>query len=326
MEDLRLVGVSDDGSRLVLESGGGDRYEIPLDERLHAALRGDRARLGQLQIAIEGQLRPREIQARIRSGETAEEIAAQAGLPVEKVRRYEGPILLERTVIAQNAQTVGVRRVTDSVTTPLGVLVRTRLEGHQVDEDSLDWDSWLHADGRWLVRLVYRANGQERSATWLYDAGRRTVEPADDEARWLTDEERATAQPPQRSRGPRLAAVPAEEPDPEVGRHDTVPLTQPQRPRAVPDAPPDVEDHAPEVGAAADTTAGGDTAETAETADSVDTADTDTGGADVGDVPEPAPPVRPAARANPRGRGGGKRAAVPSWDEILFGGPKRDSD
>ncbi len=314
MEDLRLVGVSDDGSRLVLESGGGDRYEVPLDERLHAALRGDRARLGQLQIAIEGQLRPREIQTRIRSGETAEEIAAQAGLPVDKVRRYEGPILLERTVIAQDAQAVGVRRVTDSVTTPLGVLVRTRLEGHQVDEESLDWDSWLHADGRWLVRLVYRANGQERSATWLYDAGRRTVEPADDEARWLTDEERATAQPPQRARGPRLAAVPAEEPDPEVGRHDTVPLTKPQRPRAVPDTLPDVEhvDDAPEVGVTDET----------EPPSSADDADT----ADVAEVPEPAPPVRPATRANPRGRGGGKRAAVPSWDEILFGGPKRDSD
>jgi hypothetical protein len=303
MEDLRLVGVSDDGSRLVTESGGGERFGLPLDERLHAALRGDRARLGQLQISIESQLRPREIQARIRAGETSEEIAAQAGLPVDKVRRYEGPILLERTVVAQNAQTVGVRRVTDSATTPLGELVRSRLQGHAVDEESLDWDSWLHADGRWMVRLAYRANSQERSASWLYDAGRRTVEPADDEARWLTDEERAAGQPPSRSRAPRLAAVPAEEPDPEVGRHDTVPLPTPRGPHAVPDADADAA-----VPAADDGTAGGSRRP------------------DVGDVPEPAPAVRPAARANPRGRPGGKRPAVPSWDEILFGAPRRDSD
>src|SRR6266571_1883857 len=105
MEDLRLVGVSDDGSRLVVESAAGDRFGLPLDERMHAAMRGDRARLGQLQIAIENELRPREIQSRIRSGETAEEIAAQAGVPVDRVRRYEGPVLLERTVVAQNAQT-----------------------------------------------------------------------------------------------------------------------------------------------------------------------------------------------------------------------------
>src|SRR5262245_27855642 len=191
MADLRLVGLTDDGSRLVLEDGDGERHTVPVDERLHAALRGDRARLGQLQISIEGELRPREIQERIRAGETAEDIAAAAGLPVDRVRRYEGPILLERTVVAQQAQAVGVRRVTDSVTTPLGTLVSTRLAEHQVDDDSLDWDSWLVGQGRWMVRLTYRADGNERAATWSYDPGRRSIEPADDEARWLTDEERA---------------------------------------------------------------------------------------------------------------------------------------
>ena len=109
MADLRLVGLTDDGTRLVLEDGDGERHTVPVDERLHAALRGDRARLGQLQISIEGELRPREIQERIRAGETSEEIAAAAGVPVERVRRYEGPILLERTVVAQEAQAVGVR-------------------------------------------------------------------------------------------------------------------------------------------------------------------------------------------------------------------------
>ncbi len=309
MEDLRLVGVSDDGSKLVIESAGGERFGLPVDERVHAALRGDRARLGQLQIAIEGQLRPREIQSRIRAGETAEEIAAQAGLPVDRVRRYEGPILLERTVVAQDAQTVGVRRVTDSATTPLGVLVRARLEGHQVDEESMDWDSWLHADGRWLVRLAYAANGQQRAATWLYDPGRRTMEPADDEARWLTDEERAAKEPP-RARASRLAAVPAEEPDAEVGRHDTVPLAAQRRPRAVPDPVPAPDEDAAEDG-------GDDGAASATDEARPDAAD---------DVPEQPPAVRPAERANPRGRPGGKRPAVPSWDEILFGGPKRDAD
>ena len=148
MADLRLVGLSDDGSRLLLEGTDGERQTVPVDERLHAALRGDRARLGQLQISIESELRPREIQERIRSGETAEDIAAAAGVPVDRVRRYEGPILLERTVVAQDAQAVGVRRVTDSVTTPLGTLVAARLAEHQVDDDSLDWDSWLNPDGR----------------------------------------------------------------------------------------------------------------------------------------------------------------------------------
>ena len=320
MADLRLVGVSDDGTRLVVEDGAGEQFTVPLDERLHAALRGDRARLGQLQISIEGELRPREIQERIRAGETAEAIASSAGVPVERVRRFEGPILLERTVVAQQAQAVGVRRVTDSVTTPLGTLVSTRLAEHQVDEDSLDWDSWLVDQGRWMVRLTYRTDGDERAATWAYDPGRRSIEPADDEARWLTDEERAASRPPQQ-RAPRLAAVPAHEPDEEVGRHDTVPIdsTVPiesrRRPRAVPDPDPestlddpDVEDTDVEEPHAHDD-------ETAPVADEVDEQV----------APDAEQPARGRGPVNPRGRTG-KRTAVPSWDEILFGGPRRTED
>jgi len=305
MADLRLVGLTDDGTRLVLEDGDGERHTVPVDERLHAALRGDRARLGQLQISIEGELRPREIQERIRAGETSEEIAAAAGVPVERVRRYEGPILLERTVVAQEAQAVGVRRVTDSVTTPLGTLVAARLAEHQVEDESLDWDSWLVGQGRWMVRLTYRADGSERAATWSYDPGRRSIEPADDEARWLTDEERAAARPA-RPRAPRLAAVPAHEPDEEAGRHDTVPLESRRGPRAVPDPEPEPEP-VPEP----------------EPDDVVDVAEPDE--VDEPEAPVAEEPARERRPVNPRGRTG-KRTAVPSWDEILFGGPRRSDD
>ena len=75
MSDLRLVGLSDDGSRLVLEEPDGRQSFLPVDERIHAALRGDRARLGQLQNDLESKLRPREIQARIRAGQSLEEVS-----------------------------------------------------------------------------------------------------------------------------------------------------------------------------------------------------------------------------------------------------------
>ncbi len=212
MEDLRLVGLSADGSRLVLQNAAGDSVALPLDERVHAALRGDRSRLGQLQIAIDGQLRPREIQARIRAGQSADEVAAAAGLAVDAVRRFETPILLERTHMAQTAQKVGVRRVTDSVTTPLGELVQSRLDEHGVTGEDLDWDSWRRDDGRWQVILRYATGGRDRTASWTFDPIRRSLEPADEEARWLTEEERAApppAAPRTRSSGPRLASVPS---------------------------------------------------------------------------------------------------------------------
>jgi Protein of unknown function (DUF3071) len=283
MEDLRLVGLSADGSRLVLENAAGLSLALPLDERVHAALRGDRSRLGQLQIAVDGQLRPREIQARIRAGHSAEEVAASSGLPLDSVRRFETPILLERTHMAQTAQAVGVRRVTDSVTTPLGVLVQARLDEHGVAADTLDWDSWRRDDGRWTVTLAYSAGGRDRTASWVFDPLRRVIEPADDEARWLTDEERAVPIPApapnraSRSTGPKLAAVP----DPDASEAPREELS---------DEP-------------ADAVAAQEQAPAA--------------------VQEPAESSAPAAKARP----GGRRASVPSWDEILFGSaPRRDGE
>ena len=75
MPELRVVAVSNDGTRLVLKAADSTEYTLPIDERLRAAVRGDRPRLGQIEIEVESHLRPRDIQARIRAGATAEEVA-----------------------------------------------------------------------------------------------------------------------------------------------------------------------------------------------------------------------------------------------------------
>jgi len=108
MQDLRLIGVHEDGHHLLLADADGGRYRLTLDEALRAAARRDRPRLGQLQIEIEGGLRPREVQALIRRGLSAEEVADRAGWTVEKVRRFEGPVLAEREHVAQVAQRCAV--------------------------------------------------------------------------------------------------------------------------------------------------------------------------------------------------------------------------
>ena len=100
MHELRLVGVHEDGRHVLLADPAGQQYRLPLDEALRAAALRDRPRLGQLQIEIEGGLRPAEVQALIRRGLSAEEVAGRAGWSVEKVRRYEGPVLAEREYIA----------------------------------------------------------------------------------------------------------------------------------------------------------------------------------------------------------------------------------
>ena len=110
MQELRLVAVSEDGSYAVLAvPGRGGRFSLPVDDRLRTVARGQFSRLAQYEIEVENPLRPKEIQDRIRAGETADEIADAAGLPIERVRRFEGPVLAERAYRAQEAQRATVR-------------------------------------------------------------------------------------------------------------------------------------------------------------------------------------------------------------------------
>ncbi|MEV8371456.1 septation protein SepH [Kribbella sp. NPDC056861] len=193
MREARLVGLSQDGKQLILAMAEtGEEFAVPVDDRLRAALRGDRARLGQLEIQMESALRPRDIQARIRAGESPEAVAAVAQMPMERVMAFAGPVLAERDHVASLAQRASVRRRGggDAPTRNLGAWVSERLRIRGVDPASAEWDAWRRDDGRWAVRVSYFAEqNDEKVAMFAYDAPGRYAVPDDDEARWLVGEQ-----------------------------------------------------------------------------------------------------------------------------------------
>lgn len=209
MRDLRLIGVHEDGQHLLLSDNEGERFRVQLDEPLRAAVRRDRPRLGQLQIEIDGGMRPREVQALIRAGYSAVEVAERSGWTVEKVARYEGPILAEREYVAGLARTVRVRARGGSgqQATTLAARVSQRLSGRGVDPGLAEWDSARNDSGEWTVILTFPAGGRERQARWAFDVQARTVTAVDDEARWLSEEEAATPASPLPA--PHLVSAPA---------------------------------------------------------------------------------------------------------------------
>lgn len=188
MPELRVVAVSNDGTRLVLKAADSTEYTLAIDERLRAAIRGDRPRLGQIEIEVESHLRPRDIQARIRAGASAEEVAQAAGISVDRVRRFEGPVLAERAFMAERARKTPIRRPGESTGPQLGEAVGERLVLRAAEKDTERWDSWRRDDGTWEVVLSYRSDGEGRTASWTYDPPRRLVQPNDDEARALIGE------------------------------------------------------------------------------------------------------------------------------------------
>lgn len=296
MRQLTFVGLTDDGARLVLSAPDGQRYSVPIDQRLSVAVRRDRSRLGQLEIEMDGGIRPKDIQARIRAGMSAEEIAAAAGVPVESVRRFEGAVLDERAFVAEKASGTTVRTPTGSG--PLAEVVAERLASRGVDPSTMRWDSWRREDGRWVVMLAYGAGGgEEQSATWLYDVVARAVVPGDEEARWLIEDRQTVVvphEPEPSSTGPRLVAVPTHVDD-ESELDETVVVEV-----EVEEVVVEVQERAPARG--------------------VDQL-FDQDDAPAAPAPEPEPDVAPA---RPARSGRGKRAPVPSWDEILFGSKKPD--
>ncbi|GAB7030486.1 septation protein SepH [Streptomyces sp. NPDC021749] len=219
MPELRVVAVSNDGTRLVLKAADSTEYTLPIDERLRAAVRNDRARLGQIEIEVESHLRPRDIQARIRAGASAEEVAQLAGIPVDRVRRFEGPVLAERAFMAERARKTPVRRPGENTGPQLGEAVAERLLLRGADKDSVQWDSWRRDDGTWEVLLVYRVATEPHSASWTYDPPRRLVQAVDDEARALIGEADDTPEP-SFPFVPRIARLPRDRPlDRTLDRH-----------------------------------------------------------------------------------------------------------
>jgi hypothetical protein len=349
MQELRIVAVSEDGSYAVLAvPGRGGRFSLPIDDRLRIVARGQFSRLAQYEIEVESPLRPKEIQDRIRAGETAEEIADAAGVPIERVRRFEGPVLAERAYRAQEAQGASIRQPGDSGPGPrLGDIVAERLAALGVPAEEAQWDSRKRGDNSWQVQLMFTISGRPLMAEWVFDPRRRHVSAADDDAARLSLPEADLAElapgPPAPARatvtpiGSRLAAAPP--PAPVERRPAPPPVPDPAVIAARAAEAHAAEAHAAEARAAEARAAEARTAE-AHAARAAEAQPARVAGAHAAEArPARAPEARPAAelaegapeagspetavpqrgRARKAAGGRSRRSSVPSWDEIMFG-------
>jgi hypothetical protein len=201
MRALRVVGfdgVGDNGVVILEDLGSRERFTVPADERLRAAARGDVLRLGQMSTDLESQLRPREIQARIRAGASVEQVAQAAGVPNDRIERFAYPVLLERSRYAELAQQAHpVREDGPDVRTLSEVVAHTfGLRGQEYTQ--AEWDSWRGDDNKWVVALRWSVGHSDITARWTYHPGAHggTVTALDEHATDLIDGQ--LARPPRR--------------------------------------------------------------------------------------------------------------------------------
>ncbi|MEV7828615.1 septation protein SepH [Microbacterium enclense] len=178
MEQLKVIGTEDDV--LVVATQAGERFALPLDEVLRAEAR--RARRDREDDDRAPRPSPREIQAHIRAGMSAREVASLLNARVEDVERFEGPVLAEREHVVSQALAVPVLlggTLEHDAPITFGAAVRAKLA--EAGASAERWTSWKEGTS-WMVKLEFTANGIDHDARWGFDPRRSTLSPQNADA------------------------------------------------------------------------------------------------------------------------------------------------
>jgi hypothetical protein len=233
MRELKVVGLDVDGKRIVCEChSSGEKFLLRPDDRLRAAVRGDKPGSSQSQVDVEvsNVLRPKEIQAKIRAGASVEQVASAAGVDIERVQRFANPVLLERARAAELATAAHPVLADGPSVLTLLETVTSALVARGLDPEHTNWDAWRNEDGRWTVQMGWKAGMSDNVAHFRFTPGAHggTVTAFDDAGCELIDPGFAR---PLRPLAP-VAQLDFDEPEPELPVEAPEPPTAPKQPRA----------------------------------------------------------------------------------------------
>lgn len=137
----------------------------------------------------------KEIQRRLRAGESYEQIAREGQISVDKVDRFSGPILQEREYVLDRAREIVMGRDAHRIEQTFLDLVIAKLAPRGVNTDEISWNTWRLPDTTWHIELHYPNRDGNGRATWIFDLSRRALSPSDDNGAWLLGEEAPVHKP-----------------------------------------------------------------------------------------------------------------------------------
>lgn len=182
MSELRIVGRTSDGERIELADGEGNSFTVKIDDSLKNAMT-ERKLVAVIEDAPTYSIK--EIQARLRAGESFAEVARISGLSMNKIERYASPIMQERAWVIEQAEKSSPK----GTSLPLKELVIQRLAPRGVNMNQISWNTWRLDNGSWHLVLSYPSSDGNREATWHFDLNKRTFISQDDGAKWICGEE-----------------------------------------------------------------------------------------------------------------------------------------
>ena len=182
------AGTDPSSGGIVVQAEDGERFQLSLDDALRAAVgptvvqrpaASEPVAKPRPRPTSTHPLTPREIQTRVRAGESAQELADDSGTPMDKIMRFAYAVLEERSRVADEARRARARRDGDGNLVPFGETVDSRFAAHAIEPQSVEWDSFRRPDGSWVVSAAWTTDGTERHAHWAFSLTARTVLPLD---------------------------------------------------------------------------------------------------------------------------------------------------
>ena len=165
MDELTIIEVTRDG--IVVVSRDGQRFTIALDDAMRAKL-GHTTPVGQ-----NSTVSPKEIQSLLRSGLSVDEVASRTGTSAEHVTRFEGPIVAEMSFVLERALAVPV--VSNDLSLTFGVEISARIS--EQGGSIVRWQAYRIND-EWVVGARCLIGDVEEDATWSFDPRKMTLVPS----------------------------------------------------------------------------------------------------------------------------------------------------
>ena len=187
MSELRVNGKTEDGQYLSLIDGEGKEFTVRISDTLRSTV--NQPRLMSVQDEEAAPITVKEIQRRLRTGESPESIAQDGNTTVEKVERFSGPILQERQFIIDQVASVIVRKEPGREPVNFGDAIVLRLAPRGVDITQINYNCWRLETGIWTIQVSYPTSDRPGIGKWEFDPTRRALNALDDNARWLLGEE-----------------------------------------------------------------------------------------------------------------------------------------
>lgn len=199
MRELFLVDSESSEDSLVLRTEEGEEFSLPITDELRSALTPAASKPEPPKLAPmpkpsheeeEKQIRPAEIQNRIRAGASTAELAEEMHVDESRIEPFAYPVMLERNRISEVAkQAHPVREDGPAKLTLWEVLASSfAARGHSLSEST--WDAYRHQGEPWVVRVTWKAGLSENEAEWTFKqsmSSPSTVEARNSVAADLTD-------------------------------------------------------------------------------------------------------------------------------------------